>query len=453
MEMRRNLLAILGCVVVMALIHHTADAVNFIIGGSTGPLSRPREEISNAHALQGVKREFAEPQAQTYDFSAAAYIAGCSGVAGMLFAAARYRHHESARAQTGVQRCQNQGPTRYPHRFGSMPETQNTGRIAQRSSRRAAGQASQVTVEPRKSLPPTGSLFTSPPATGYSLWHDVSLHADTSSKSEAGIFQYVNEMPAGGFQKFEMHTRVPQNPIIEHVKASKMLQAFGRPAPLNYGCFPQTLRDPDQEDDLCGAGGDNDALDVVELSGQPIGVGVVVRCRPLGAACVVDEGRADWKILVVNVEHDGPLASARNMDDVKRLAPGRLEEAFAFMDEFKKRTTSGSTLHFQIYDAERALRIIERDHLSWRRLLAKAGPDGFALGHWIRPPTKQISPSYEQVSQMMGASSPSSLMPHASDANRTLIIRRSVSPTSSDDGADSAGEMSEICASSDDMGA
>ena len=32
-----------------------------------------------------------------------------------------------------------------------------------------------------------------------------------------------------------------------------------------------------------------------------MGVGEVVRCRPLGAVCLIDEGEADWKLLLLLV--------------------------------------------------------------------------------------------------------------------------------------------------------
>ena len=60
-------------------------------------------------------------------------------------------------------------------------------------------------------------------------------------------------------------------------------------------------------------------------------VGEVVRCRPLGAVCLIDEGQADWKILVVNAD-EGPGKDLRSMAEVENMWPGRTREILTWMD-------------------------------------------------------------------------------------------------------------------------
>jgi inorganic pyrophosphatase len=222
--------------------------------------------------------------------------------------------------------------------------------------------------------------YTAPPAGDTSLWHDISIQA------EAGLFKYVNEMPLGSLQKFEVQPHVPHNAILEDPIGSSRLDAFGQPIPFNYGCFPQTYRDPDEVDELYGAPGDDDPLDVFDIGAEPVGVGEVLKCRPLGAVCLIDEGQADWKILAVNVEKPGILATARSVADVERMAPGRITACLRWMHDFKHSDSNDeATLHFEVHDADQALRLIEQDHVSWRRLVSQAGIDGVSRGHWIHP--------------------------------------------------------------------
>jgi len=234
-----------------------------------------------------------------------------------------------------------------------------------------------------------------PPAQGISPWHDVDLKVQSWLDEDLALFRYVNEIPKGALQKFELQTRMVGNSIREDAGGSEKLQAFGQSVPFNYGCFPQTYRDPLEVDELFHAPGDNDPLDVVEVSDEAIESGRLICCRPLGAACLIDKGRADWKVFVVNVEAKGPLSAARSIEDVERLAPGRVREALRWMDDFKKFSKAKETeMHFEIHDASRAVKLILQDHAAWHRLLAKADASGFAGGHWVRRqgPTPHAEP-------------------------------------------------------------
>ncbi|CAE8581657.1 unnamed protein product, partial [Polarella glacialis] len=169
--------------------------------------------------------------------------------------------------------------------------------------------------------------YATPADASESMWHKVDLTVRDWLDEDTGLFRYVNEMPLGALQKFEVQTTLATNVIREDAKGSRKLQAFGKPVPFNYGCFPQTYRDPQERDDIYDAPGDDDPLDVIDLSPQVVGVGKIACCRPLGAVCLIDEGQADWKIIVVNTELEDPLASARSIEEAERIAPGRIEKA------------------------------------------------------------------------------------------------------------------------------
>lgn len=217
-----------------------------------------------------------------------------------------------------------------------------------------------------------------------SPWHTVDIHVRTWLDQPTGLFRYINEIPRGALQKFELQTQLPKNVIREDEKGSRRLRTFGQPVPFNYGCFPQTFRDPDEACIICGCCGDDDPLDVIDLSPEAIEVGKIVCCRPLGAVCLIDEGQADWKIIVINSECNDPLASARSIEEVEQIAPGRINEALRWIDGLKALSGGGTKLLFEIHNAERAVEIIERDHAAWQRLCEGVGCDGTSKGHWIR---------------------------------------------------------------------
>jgi inorganic pyrophosphatase len=219
------------------------------------------------------------------------------------------------------------------------------------------------------------------------LWHEVDLHVKTWLDEKTGLFRYVNEMPMGTLQKFEVQPDAPQNAIVEDLKSSRRLEAFGQPVPFNYGCFPQTYRDPERVDSIYGAPGDDDPLDVIDLGDHAVEAGAVVQCRPLGAVCLIDDGEADWKVLVVNTEHQGLLAKAQSVEDVERIMPGRIAQAFKWMDDFKQSAgKSTAELQTEIHSADFARSLIDQDHASWLSLVAEASSTGTARGHWIRAP-------------------------------------------------------------------
>jgi len=307
-----------------------------------------------------------------------------------------------------------------------------------------------------------------PPDAPESMWHHVSLHVKNwLDEQEKDIFHYVNEIPQGALQKFEMQTKLPMNVIREDAKGSKKLKSFAQPVPFNYGCFPQTFRDPEELDEIHGAPGDNDPLDVLDLCPEAAGVGEVVRCRPLGAVCLIDEGQADYKIIAVNTGSKSPLAKARSIAEAEQISPGRIEQVLRWMDEFKQHSSkTDTTLHYEIHDASVAIGIIEKDHTAWDRLVKSAGDAGTARGHWIRQPAPlgEQPPSVVSVgidtpltalgqvgrpqALLTGASIPETSMSANAYKRHALKPRRQISANS--DGEESSGGVSHGRTSSSD---
>ena len=63
--------------------------------------------------------------------------------------------------------------------------------------------------------------------------------------------------------------------------------------------------------------GDNDPVDVVEISGSTMASGAVYHVKFLGAYAMIDDGELDWKIICINI--DSPLAAKLDtIQDVER---------------------------------------------------------------------------------------------------------------------------------------
>ncbi|GMQ04215.1 hypothetical protein CsSME_00049707 [Camellia sinensis var. sinensis] len=86
----------------------------------------------------------------------------------------------------------------------------------------------------------------------------------------------------------------------------------------NYGLFPQTWEDPSfANSEVERALGDNDPVDLVEISQTCGKIGQIMKVRPLAALAMLDEGELDWKIVAISL--DDPRASLVNdIDDMEK---------------------------------------------------------------------------------------------------------------------------------------
>ncbi|KNC50834.1 inorganic diphosphatase [Thecamonas trahens ATCC 50062] len=120
-------------------------------------------------------------------------------------------------------------------------------------------------------------------------------------------------IPRGLTVKMEVATDVAGNPIspdtnsdgsVRHLKYKNGVMGF------NYGAIPRTWEDP--EVSYHGYAGDNDPLDVVELSDGALPLGAVVPARVLGVLGLVDEGELDYKVITLRASE----AARRGWSDI-----------------------------------------------------------------------------------------------------------------------------------------
>lgn len=86
----------------------------------------------------------------------------------------------------------------------------------------------------------------------------------------------------------------------------------------------KTWEDPSYIDPSSTYPGDGDPLDVCELAGDVAQAGQVKQVKALGAFAVIEDQKADWKVVVVDVGN--PLAEKMtNINDVDKHLPGYLD--------------------------------------------------------------------------------------------------------------------------------
>ena len=90
--------------------------------------------------------------------------------------------------------------------------------------------------------------------------------------------------------------------------------------PVEYGFVPQTWYD------------DNDPLDIMVLSYEPLEVGCIVKVRVIGALIIEDEEGEDAKVLSVLVND----ARFEGYNDISDVHPHQLREIQEFFETYKR---------------------------------------------------------------------------------------------------------------------
>ncbi len=147
--------------------------------------------------------------------------------------------------------------------------------------------------------------------TGASLASNAVLHPFLAAQpkeapEEANL---AVEIPAGSFTKYE----IKEDGLVHVDRFQSMPVAY----PANYGSMPRTLA------------GDNDPLDALVLTREPLYPGVIVRFRPIGYLKMVDKGEHDEKVIGVPTDKIDPTyANIRDLQDLPLIERQRIEAFF-----------------------------------------------------------------------------------------------------------------------------
>ena len=163
-----------------------------------------------------------------------------------------------------------------------------------------------------------------------SPFHDI----PTWVNKKFGVVFMVNEIPKGSKYKLEISTDKFLNPIKHDYCQNNEIRKVAIPYPANYGAIPQTWENPEVIDKYTKAKGDNDPIDIFDISCIESGIGSVKKVKILGIYGLIDEGETDWKVIGIDI--DDPLHRKLNtFDDIEREMPGKLEEIFTFLRDYK----------------------------------------------------------------------------------------------------------------------
>ncbi|KAH9617229.1 hypothetical protein KSS87_020541 [Heliosperma pusillum] len=201
-----------------------------------------------------------------------------------------------------------------------------------------------------------------------SPWHDIPLHLGD------GVFNFVVEIPKESSAKMEVATDEPYTPIKQDTKKGK-LRYYPYNINWNYGLLPQTWEDPKlANDEVEGAFGDNDPVDVVEIGEKQRNIGEILKVKPLAALAMIDEGELDWKIIAISL--DDPKASLVNdIDDVEKHFPGTLTAIRDWFRDYKipdGKPANRFGLGNKAANKDYALKVITETNESWAKLVKRS---------------------------------------------------------------------------------
>jgi len=177
----------------------------------------------------------------------------------------------------------------------------------------------------------------------------------------------IVEIPQGTRSKLEISRDQPLNPIKQDVKKGKLRYIYD-PYPFNYGAFPQTWENPKYRDKSTQCLGDNDPIDVCEISDKPKKTGDILQVKILGIYAMIDEGETDWKVLAIDV--NDPLAQKINQHS--DIPPEITKKVFNFLRDYK--IPDGNPPNIFAFDGvlkelDFAIKIVNETHEQWKQLI------------------------------------------------------------------------------------
>jgi len=233
------------------------------------------------------------------------------------------------------------------------------------------------TVEERGALYTLGYrvFFKAQDGSYVSPFHDIPIWAN----EEKTVVNMVVEVPRWTNAKLEISKSDALNPIQQDEKKGLprfVHNCFPHHGYIwNYGAVPQTWENPSLVDKHTNAKGDNDPIDICDLSEKVATVGQVKQVKILGVMAMIDEGETDWKLLGIDVTD--PLASQLNdIDDVDRLMPGYLAATNEWFRVYKipaGKPENTFAFNGEAKNKEFALQLLHEMHEQWAQLIASDG--------------------------------------------------------------------------------
>lgn len=202
-------------------------------------------------------------------------------------------------------------------------------------------------------------------------------------------FRTVNgivEVPYATLAKVELKKDLPDHPHAQDLRrlSGNKVPRFYQMAPLfNYGYIPQTwdsnrLGVFQQK----GLQGDQDPIDIVELSNRPVLTRLPIEMEVLGALGLVDQGELDWKILCLDSAEARKLG-VYTLADAQARFPERLNYVWDFFRVYKTLEGKPENVYLEngrFFDEAEARQIVRDSHREFQDLLTLAELRETAVG-------------------------------------------------------------------------
>ncbi|KAF4977920.1 hypothetical protein FZEAL_5625 [Fusarium zealandicum] len=168
-----------------------------------------------------------------------------------------------------------------------------------------------------------------------SFWHDVPLYPEKGNKR---IINFVVEIPRWTDGKIETRRDEPLNPIFHDDKNDKprFVESVWphKSYPFHYGSIPQTWESPNYDHDFTGFPGDNDPVDLFDISELPAHTGQVKSVKILGGLALNDGGETDWKVIAIDTA-DPLAAMVDTVEDLEKYRPGMAKTFYNWFTYYK----------------------------------------------------------------------------------------------------------------------
>jgi len=162
------------------------------------------------------------------------------------------------------------------------------------------------------------------------IWHDIS-----PKRISAEDFICVIEISKGSKKKYELDKETG------YMMLDRILYTSTH-YPANYGFIPRTYGD------------DNDPLDVLLLCSEPLEPLTLVRAYPIGVISMVDNGKADEKIIAIPFT-DPNYNHYTNIDQLPAHIFDEMRHFFAVYKNLENKTTAVN----EVSDRDSAIKIIK----------------------------------------------------------------------------------------------
>jgi inorganic pyrophosphatase len=199
-----------------------------------------------------------------------------------------------------------------------------------------------------------------------SPWHDIAMQPDGA---DPDVFNVVIEITRGTTAKYEVETGLEWNPVVQDQKKDKKtgelkLRHYGIPPVFNYGCIPRTWENSQVKDRVTDCFGDNDPLDVVDLTNRDMPMYTLPKLKIIGCACLIDQEELDWKLFGVE-EQWAKEFGITSMAKFEQHFPGAVKEVMEWFRVIK--TYDGKPANRFAYDdkvlsSDHTLEIIQENH-------------------------------------------------------------------------------------------